>query len=292
MKHPISASLVLAVLLLPTSALAQRPDRPGRSRPMEEQPRGLQLRAEGACEGYTLFTPLQSTSTYLIDLGGEVVHEWPSEYRPGNAVYLLENGNLLRCCHVTDNPIFRSGGTGGRIQEQAWDGTVLWNYSISDEKGLQHHDIEPLPNGNVLVISYEARTRQEAIDAGRDPRVVAQRRHRLDLPVHDLDDPVGHASLLHQLHHADDGGRHLLARLDDNAVAAHQRDRHRPHGHHGREVELAGEARRRRGEEGVRNEEAARRSTQYAGTTHSPGTRSRRRRCARGPRSRSRHGTP
>ena len=172
MKHPISASLVLAVLLLPTSALAQRPDRPGRSRPMEEQPRGLQLRAEGACEGYTLFTPLQSTSTYLIDLGGEVVHEWPSEYRPGNAVYLLENGNLLRCCHVTDNPIFRSGGTGGRIQEQAWDGTVLWNYSISDEKGLQHHDIEPLPNGNVLVISYEARTRQEAIDAGRDPRVV------------------------------------------------------------------------------------------------------------------------
>ena len=174
MKHLHSATLALAVLLLPSTSLAQRPDRPDRAGPREELPRGLQLRAEGAFEGYTLFTPLQSTSTYLIDLDGEVVHEWPSEYRPGNAVYLLENGHLLRCCHVADNPIFRGGGTGGRIQEQAWDGTVRWDYSVSDEKGLQHHDIEPLPNGNVLVISYEARTRQEAIDAGRDPRMVGE----------------------------------------------------------------------------------------------------------------------
>jgi hypothetical protein len=45
--------------------------------------------------GYTLFAPLNETTTYLIDEEGETDFTWESDYRPGNAVYLLENGNLL-----------------------------------------------------------------------------------------------------------------------------------------------------------------------------------------------------
>ena len=34
---------------------------------------------------------------------------------------------------------------------------------------MQHHDIEPLPNGNVLLIAWEYRSREDAVAAGRDP---------------------------------------------------------------------------------------------------------------------------
>ena len=47
--------------------------------------------------GYTLFAPKQYTSTYLINNDGKIMHQWSaSKYPPGQSVYLLVNGNLLR----------------------------------------------------------------------------------------------------------------------------------------------------------------------------------------------------
>jgi len=134
---------------------------------------GLRLRAAGAFEGYTLFCPLRSTSTYLVDMDGEAVHEWKSDHTPGNSVYLMDDGTLLRCCRE-DNPVFSGGGQGGRIQLVDWDGTVLWDYLCSDEEWMQHHDIQPLPNGNVLVLAWELVPREDAIALGRDPEQTAE----------------------------------------------------------------------------------------------------------------------
>ena len=33
-----------------------------------------------AFDGYTLFSPLMSTTTYLINMDGDIVHTWQSEY--------------------------------------------------------------------------------------------------------------------------------------------------------------------------------------------------------------------
>jgi len=159
--------MILALCAALSVPSATPPPVPALARPIQD--RGLVHRAAGAFDGYTLFAPLRSTTTYLVDLDGEVVHTWPSDLPPGNSVYLLPNGNLLRCGRVADNPTFFAGGQGGRIRELAWDGTVLWDYALSDERVMQHHDVEPLPNGNVLAIVYEAKTRAEALAAGRDP---------------------------------------------------------------------------------------------------------------------------
>jgi hypothetical protein len=157
----------LVVLLAAGAALAQPPaERPEKS--------GLVRHAEGAFEGYTLFAPLRSTHTYLIDMKGQVVHEWESDAPPGNSVYLLENGHLLRTASVRDNPTFRGGGMGGRIQEIDWDGTVLWDYVYSTESHLHHHDVERLPSGNVLLVAWERKSAEEAIEAGRDPSLVRE----------------------------------------------------------------------------------------------------------------------
>jgi len=116
-------------------------------------------------EGFTLFAPLASTTTYMIDSAGTVVHTWPGSHQPGNAVYLMESGNLLRTIHTSGTV----GGSGGGIQEVAWDGTVVWDFVYDTTDHLSHHDIEVLPNGNVLVIAWEHLTRAEAIAQGRNP---------------------------------------------------------------------------------------------------------------------------
>lgn len=47
-------------------------------------------------DGYTLYAPLTSKRTYLIDMQGNIVNTWDSEYYPGLYAELLPNGNLLR----------------------------------------------------------------------------------------------------------------------------------------------------------------------------------------------------
>ena len=42
---------------------------------------------------------MNSTTTYLIDMEGRVVHTWQSALTPAITAYLLENGNLLRPGH-------------------------------------------------------------------------------------------------------------------------------------------------------------------------------------------------
>jgi hypothetical protein len=81
------------------------------------------------------------------------------------SAYLLENGNLLRAADI-GNTVF---GGGGRVEEFDWDGNLVWAYDYSTDLHCQHHDIEPLPNGNVLMLAFEYKTRAGAIAAGRDP---------------------------------------------------------------------------------------------------------------------------
>ena len=64
------------------------------------------------------------------------------------------------------------GGPAGGIQKFDWDGNLIWDYVVSDSRRLSHHDIEPMPNGNVLVVAWESKTRAEAIAAGRDPQKI------------------------------------------------------------------------------------------------------------------------
>jgi hypothetical protein len=136
--------------------------------------RGLVLDGDGASPGFVLFSPLLSTTTYLVDRKGRVVHTWESDRAPGASVYLLDNGHLLRCSRERDTPIFQAGGEGGRIQEFSWEGELVWDYVLADPLRVQHHDIEPLPNGNVLAIVWERVNQREAVRMGRAPELVPQ----------------------------------------------------------------------------------------------------------------------
>ena len=143
-------------------------------RQAKEALRGLIVSTDKAAAGYTLFAPHASGTTYLIDNQGQVVKTWESDYRPGNSVYLLENGNLLRAAREKDLKHFQSGGRAGRIQEFTWDGELIWDWTHNSDSYLSHHDVEPMPNGNILVIAWEAKTVEQAKQAGRRPELTPQ----------------------------------------------------------------------------------------------------------------------
>ena len=119
-------------------------------------------------EGYTLYNELMgSTTTYLVDMDGEVVHSWVGAGRIASTPYLFKGGDLLRPCRVQGQPPMNGAAVGGRIQRISKDGEILWDYTFSDQNNQQHHDICPMPNGNVLLVAWERRSQAEAAAAGR-----------------------------------------------------------------------------------------------------------------------------
>ena len=138
----------------------------------QEQTVGLFLNTPAAAPGYTLFAPMSYNVTYLIDNNGELVQSWPSEYRPGLSVYILENGDLLRT-RIIQGQLFQTGGHGGGVEIIDWDGNLVWEFDYFSDQYWQHHDIESLPNGNVLLIAWEHKADATAIANGRNPNMLA-----------------------------------------------------------------------------------------------------------------------
>ena len=130
--------------------------------------------------GYTLFAPMvKCKTTYLIDMEGNVVHTWKSEYTPGAYAMLLPNGNLLRGGVMKKKPV-AIGGAAGIIQEIDWNGKVVWEYKLDTPTEIQHHCFWRMPSGNTLILAWEAKSIDEFIAKGRDPKTIP-------IEVYDMD---------------------------------------------------------------------------------------------------------
>lgn len=134
----------------------------------------LKYKKAGSYGGYTLFAPtVGCKTTYLIDMEGNVVHRWESEYPPGLYAVLLPNGNLLRAGAIKDPaPPATIGGSGGIIQEFDWKGELVWEYKLFSPTEIQHHCFSRMPNGNTLILAWEFKSIKEVIAKGRDPKTI------------------------------------------------------------------------------------------------------------------------
>lgn len=117
-------------------------------------------------EGVILVNDASSNRIYLMEKEESIIlKEWDLPSGIGNDGELLENGNLLVA--LTDpDPVYNFGGFGGRIAIITPEDEIVWDYEYSDSINLAHHDIEMLPNGNVLVLAWEKRTGAELIAKG------------------------------------------------------------------------------------------------------------------------------
>ena len=114
--------------------------------------------------GYILYTA-GSTRTNLIDQNNTVVKFWTHTRSGGYSVYLLPNGDLMRPATSTGSTI-NGGAAAGIVQKYSWSGSLIWEYTYSSNTYRTHHDICPMPNGNVLLIAWEVKTGAQALAAG------------------------------------------------------------------------------------------------------------------------------
>jgi hypothetical protein len=116
---------------------------------------------------YTLYSVMNSTAAYLIDTNNAVVNSWtfPTTAKTGYSSYLLPGGTLLRTVSKSGNS-FTGGPICGQVQKVDYNGNVIWDYVYSTTNYCSHHDICPMPNGNVLLIAYERKTAAEVSAAG------------------------------------------------------------------------------------------------------------------------------
>jgi len=90
---------------------------------------------ERCFRGYTLFSPAMGRTEYLIDMNGMVVHTWPVTH--SQLAQLLPNGYLM------------AGNYGSWIEELTPKGERTWIW-----RGDYHHDFDPLPGGNVVLLIH------------------------------------------------------------------------------------------------------------------------------------------
>ena len=140
--------------------------------PAQNHTMGVIQATSGMADGYSLFAPTNTKETYLIDNCGRLVNAWTSStYFPGSAVYLLEDGSLLRTGRILNNN-FVMGGLGGRLEQYTWEDSLTWSWNYSSSTHTLHHDVEPLPNGNLLVLGVETKNALDMNFAGRNPALM------------------------------------------------------------------------------------------------------------------------
>jgi hypothetical protein len=120
--------------------------------------RGLGLRGldpHNVSPGYTLFAHLTSPGTVnLINIHGQVVHQWKLPYRPGRHAQLLKNGNLAYNGVHPDAPrLFPlwQKYRGGVMMEVDPQGGVVREH----RDPLAHHDQYHLDDGELLYTTVE-----------------------------------------------------------------------------------------------------------------------------------------
>ena len=141
------------VLLTLTASLCARIDARLGVNPAENRTVGLLLNEPAAAPGYTLITGILNNDVFLIDPLGRVAHAWHMN-APFKHAKLLDNGNLLSIL-------------GGALEVDP-RGNIIWAYKL----GGLHHDFLKMPNGNVLLLGRDSKTREQAIAAGANPEFI------------------------------------------------------------------------------------------------------------------------
>ena len=122
--------------------------------------------------GYALFNDMGESITYLIDKNGDIAHTWSCATEANYTVKLKDNGNIMRGGIDYNSPLF-GAAAGGIVQELDANANIVWQFNYSNSQHLSHHDLEILPNGNVLLIAWEVKSSANVIQAGYDGSAVS-----------------------------------------------------------------------------------------------------------------------
>lgn len=137
----------------------------GADRPMVETD------LERVAPGYTLIEPFTEINSFLINNDREIVATLVNRHHP-MMTEILPNGHRIVESNRYSKRFALAGGYTGCLEEYDEHGTLLWQLNLSSDDYVLHHDFARLPNGNILAITWESVSGDEAISQGRDPETV------------------------------------------------------------------------------------------------------------------------
>ncbi len=117
--------------------------------------------AQDILDGYVLATPLKSYEIQLIDTDGNFYKTTTTDYAAVNGPYLLDDGTVLKGgknIEVGDRWEQSTSGVHGIIEQVSFDDGVVWSFAMSNDTMVLHHDVTPMPNGNILMMAYRMYT--------------------------------------------------------------------------------------------------------------------------------------
>jgi hypothetical protein len=125
-------------------------------------------------EEYTLFSNIRGKHATLVDMRGQIVHQWHSD-EGIQYPRLLPNGNLLMHTSPPKDAggAEKIGGSSGALLELDWESNIVWEYRHE----MMHHDFVRLPNGNHLLLMTQG------LPDGLTAKVKGGRRHEEDPEV-------------------------------------------------------------------------------------------------------------
>ena len=120
-----------------------------------------------ADDGYILMNELATNNIRLISKDGTTRSVW--DLGTGNALAndaeLLNDGRFLSTLKINPTPLTQ-GGYGGKIEMRDANKNIIWEYTMSSLEALQHHDVEMLPSGNILVMAWGQKEQNEILEKG------------------------------------------------------------------------------------------------------------------------------
>ena len=128
---------------------------------------------EDVLPGYIFFSPFSSSNAYMIDHCGHLVNIWERDNNPGLAAYFLDNGLMLRTYKPDPEGPFTSASNSGGLELVDWDNNTVWSHEFNTSEWISHHDAVMMPNGNILLLTWDLVYTDELIEMGRDPEEIS-----------------------------------------------------------------------------------------------------------------------
>lgn len=117
--------------------------------------------------GYILAIENGKKTCYLIDHLGQKLRTWNFELPLGQDAELAPDGSLYGLFQVPDpNKDMTFGGKSGLVRKINTSNQVVWEFKISSDNEITHHDLELLPNGNLLVLVWHRILKEESAQLG------------------------------------------------------------------------------------------------------------------------------
>ena len=137
----------------------------GADRPMVETD------PERVAPGYTVIQTFTTKDGLIVNNDREVVAVLENDH-PIMHSEILPNGHRIVEGYRYSERFRNAGGYTGCLEEYDEHGNAVWQLDLSSDEYTAHHDFAILPNGNILTITWESVTAEQAISQGRDPETV------------------------------------------------------------------------------------------------------------------------